>query len=134
VHVAHGPHWHWPLAEQRSASSGSHAVQVTPAAPQVARESAVQVTPMQQPSAQDTASHTHAPARQRCPRTHVAPPPHWQAPFGEQPSALVGSQALQTAPPVPQAVGERTLQVEPEQQPPAQVVALHPLQAPPRQS
>jgi hypothetical protein len=124
------PHWHSPLVAHVSAAAGSQAMQVSPGAPQVDSERGVQAAPRQQPPGQETASQTQAPARQRWPAPQGEPLPHWQAPRSEQRSALAGSQAMQTEPRAPHAETERTLQVAPEQQPPAQLVLLHPLQAP----
>ncbi len=109
--------------------------QVAPPAPQ--DETLVpgtHVPPLVQQPEQDVESHTQTPPAQRWPVGQAAAVPHWQAPLtAEQLSASVGSQALQAAPAVPQVVNDGALQVAPEQQPSRQVVALHPLQAPPAQ-
>ena len=125
------PHRHSPPGAQVSASVASHWMQVSPAAPHFEGTRALQTRPSQQPLGQETASQTQCPARQRCPAPQAGEPiPHSQVPAAEQRSALPASQAMQTDPAAPHAVAERTLQVEPEQQPLEQVVLVQPLQAP----
>jgi len=53
-----------------------------------------------------------------------------QAPVAEHVSALVGSHAVQAAPLIPHVTNADVLHVEPEQQPDAQSVELHPLHVP----
>jgi hypothetical protein len=61
---------------------------------------------------------------------HAGALPHEQAPDVEQLSARVASQPMQTAPPLPQLVGDGALHTAPAQQPLGQLVALQPLQWP----
>lgn len=64
AHARPDPHVHWPLA-QPSERPGSHAVQATPPTPHAPLVGTLQVVPLQQPAAHETASHTHAPPTQR---------------------------------------------------------------------
>jgi hypothetical protein len=57
-----------------------------------------QVVPLQHPDGQLVASQTQAPAEQRCPAPHCAPPPQRHTPVGEQLSATVELHALHAAP------------------------------------
>jgi hypothetical protein len=95
----------------------------------VASHGARQLFPLQQP-AHELASHTQLPALQRCPAPQAGPLPHWQTPLEVQMLARTLSHAMQAAPFAPQVLRPCRLQVDPEQQPPAQVPALHPLQTP----
>jgi hypothetical protein len=125
------PHAQAPAGVQLSAIAGSQGWQAAPDAPH--RASAIadtQVEPSQQPLGHDVASQAQRPPVQCCPATQVGPPPQPHAPPGEQPSARVASQPTHTAPPLPQAGSDGGLHVAPEQQPPGQLVALHPLQRP----
>jgi hypothetical protein len=127
------PHWQAPVVEQRSALLAAHARQVAPPIPQASIVVGVlQVLPVQQPLGQEKASHTQAPATQRCPATHAAPAPHAQLPAARQLSAVAMSQVTQTAPAAPQRVSDRDTQVAPSQQPVGHDAALH-TQRPPTQ-
>jgi hypothetical protein len=75
---------------------------------------------------------TQLPATQIVPAPQAAPAPQWHAPSA-QPSARVGSQVTHAAPPEPQVLVDGAAHVEPEQQPPAHVVALQSLHTPPAQ-
>ncbi len=101
------PHAQLPSAAQWSALDGSQALQTPPLAPQVPSEGELHTLPLQQPVAHEVVSHTHAPPRQRCPFAHGGPLPQVQAPLVEQVSALVASQALHAAAPVPHVLSER---------------------------
>ena len=57
-------------------------------------------------------------------------PPHSHSPPAEHPSARKGSQATHASPLTPQVPTDRVSQVDPEQQPSGQVLALHPEHAP----
>ena len=113
-----------PVAEQLS-ERASHATQVAPAFPQVATERLAQIAPMQQPLGHELASQMQRPPTQRCPPAHALFTPQEQTPAALQLSALVGSQARQAPPLVPQVASAVVLQVVPEQQPLAQEVASH---------
>ena len=126
--AAPGPQWHAPPA-QLSAFVASHDAQAAPPAPQVLALGALQVVPEQQPFGQEVASHTQAPPTQRWPAPHAAPGPQWQPP-PMQLSAFVASQAVHAPPAAPQVARLAGLQVVPEQQPPGQLVASQPEQAP----
>ena len=106
------------------------ATQLAPMAPQVASACALHLPAPQQPVGQEFVSQTHAPTAQRWPAPQTAPLPQAQAPLAEQLSAFVVSQAVQVAPPLPQVEVPGMLQVAPEQQPLAQLVALQLLQTP----
>jgi hypothetical protein len=75
------------------------------------------VSPEQQPPGQETPSQTQPPFWQCCPGAQAPPPPQAHPPAAEQPSAVTRLQAMQDAPPVPQAASEGALQVAPAQQP-----------------
>jgi hypothetical protein len=95
------PHAHEP-PEQESARIGSQATQATPLLPQVAVEGELQVLPVQHPLVHWLEQSPQTPLVQSCP----------------------DPQAVQAAPPVPQAVGSGdVLQTLPLQHPPAQDVA-----------
>jgi hypothetical protein len=87
--------------------------------------------PKQQPFAHEVAVHTQAPFWQVWPLWQAGPVPQEQPPL-KQPSASLGSQVAQAAPPVPQLASDGGLwQVEPTQQPlqvcaqPAQLLPTH---------
>ncbi len=93
------PHAHWPLAVQRSAERGLHAVHVMPAGAHALRVSGVvHVSPEQQPVGQLVASHTQAPPLQRWPAPHAGLLPHAQVPSLAHESARVGSHGAQRSP------------------------------------
>lgn len=120
---------------QLSASAGSQLTQVAPPTPQVVDDCATQAPPAQQPVGQDCALHVQTPATQLVPALQAGLAPQRHAPVTEQLSARVASHVTHAAPPAPHAVVDPALvQVEPEQQPPWQLVALQSAQAPPRQS
>jgi hypothetical protein len=96
-----------PAALQPSALVTSHATQAPPLTPQVPSAVMLQVVPAQQPFEQEVASHTQAPAWQRCPLWQAASLPQRQAPASEQVSAVVGSQLTHIAAAVPHAETER---------------------------
>lgn len=81
-------------------------MQATPPVPHVDRVPGErQVVPLQQPSKQLVASHTHWLLKQRCPVEHAGPVPHRQLPV-PQLFATVGSHAVHAAPWVPHALGD----------------------------
>ena len=132
-HGAPAPHWQAPVAEQRSALPAAHAPQVAPPIPQASIVVGIlQVLPAQQPLGHEKASHTQAPATQRCPLPQAAPVPHAQLPAAVQLSAATESQVTQTAPVAPQRVSDRDTQVAPSQHPVGHEAVLH-TQWPPTQ-
>src|SRR4051812_19616281 len=107
-------------------------MQAPPAGPQAETAGAMQGSPLQQP-AQGAGWQVQLPRSQRGPGARRGPPPQVQVAlweFGVQASARSGSQAVQAPPWAPQLASDGVLQVPPEQQPPGQVCALQPLQAP----
>jgi hypothetical protein len=79
--------------------------------------------------------HVQVPATQLVPALQAGLAPQRHAPITEQLSAREGSHVTQAAPPDPHAAVEPALvQVDPEQQPPWQLVALQSAHAPPRHS
>jgi len=63
-HAAPEPHIHAPSLLHLSARVALQAAQLAPGAPHVLSPSVVQLLPLQQPLAQDRASHRHAPPTQ----------------------------------------------------------------------
>ena len=123
------PHEHVPDAEQLAVPQSTH---ITPPVPHVEDDEAMHIPPEQQPLGQDVESQTHEDAPTQCwPTAHAAAPPHMQTPAEVQVFAVI-PQFVQADPFVPQAatVGG-FVQVDPEQQPNAQLVESHPLQTPP---
>jgi hypothetical protein len=112
---------------------GSQVVQVPPLRPQaLSVGGAVQRLFEQHPPGHDVESQTQTLPRQRCPPPQGAFAPHLHWP-PVQVSALLGSQATQLAPLVPQVLGLGTLhRCDASQQPPAHEVESH-TQAPPLQ-
>jgi hypothetical protein len=121
-----------PPADEQLSERASQATQVEPALPQVVVERVEQVVPLQQPLGHDVASHWHRPPAQRWPPTQAGPVPQLHAPVALQLSALLGSQAAQATPLVPQVASAVGLQTFPAQQPFAQEVASQ-THAPPTQ-
>jgi hypothetical protein len=81
AHSAPVPHAQLPVLEHPSARIGSHPKQVDPLVPHaVTVVGWVQTFPVQQPFAQDVASHSHCPLMQRRPAPHAAAAPHLQVP------------------------------------------------------
>lgn len=126
------PQRHRPSAEQLSVLIGLQLTHDAPSAPHAANERVSQALPLQQPLGHDVASQTQAPDTQRWPGPHARLVPHWQAPRIEQPSALVESQIVHCAPPVPQVLTDGALQAFARQQPDAHEAASQ-TQAPLRQ-
>jgi hypothetical protein len=104
-------------ADEQLSERASHAAHVDPASPQVASVRAWQTFPAQQPLGHDVASQTHRPETQRWPPAHAGPEPQAQLPPVVQASALVASQAEQSAPPLPQLATDGRLHTPPMQQP-----------------
>ena len=131
---AHGtllPHWQTPDDEQLSARMVSQATQLTPLVPQVANARVWHAPPAQQPLGQPVASHAQELLAQCRPAPQIGLLPHWQLPPLEQALARMVSQPVQAAPPMPQALAVGgAVQVEPEQQPVAQLPGVQPLQTP----
>ena len=75
---------------------------------------------------------THLPPEQIVPAPQGRLAPQWHPPAAQL-SACVGSQVTHAAPPDPQVPVDGDAHVEPEQQPPAHVVALQSAHAPPEQ-
>ena len=100
--------------------------------PQLIALGMLHVVPAQQPPAHDMASHTQLPPMQRWPVAQTGPPPQVQLPL-LHPSAT-RPHDMHEPPEATHArrVGGNT-QVEPEQQPLAHEVGLHPLHTPPEQ-
>jgi hypothetical protein len=113
-----------PLAEQLSAALASQATHVDPPAPHVATELCLQAVPSQHPE-QDVASHTQRPPMHLWPLEQAAWPPHVQSPCPEQPSAKVGSHAVQACPDAPQVAADGVLHVVPVQHPFGHTQLLH---------
>jgi len=88
---------------------------------------------LQQPFGQEAASQTQVPFRQRWPLEQAAVAPQVQAPAAEQASAIIGSQATQVPPALPQAAVDDVVQMPLAQQPLGQDCALH-TQRPPTQT
>jgi hypothetical protein len=124
-------HVHAPSAEQPSPLE-PHAVQVPPATPQVDDEADMHTLFAQHPAGHEAALQTQVEPTQSRPAVHAGPPPHEQAP-AVQPSALA-PHVEQEPPPVPHAPTDGGVHVDPEQQPPGQVVPLQPAHAPPLQN
>lgn len=118
---------------QRSVLVLSQAEQVPPPTPQAVNEGERQAPFAQQPDGHDFGLHVHAPDTQVVPAPQAGPAPQAHSPVIAQLSATDGSHARQAAPDDPQVVGDRSEQVDPEQQPPAHVAGLQPLQMPPEQ-
>jgi len=124
--VPHGaplPHWHAPLAEQRS-DAAPQLTQALPVTPQLATAAVLQVVPLQQPLRHEIASQMHAPPTQRCPLAQAGPAPHEHAPADEQPSATARSHVMHAAPAAPHRDSDGDTQVTPSQQPPGHDAAL----------
>ena len=120
---------------QPSATAGSQFTHAPPPTPQVVTDWATHWPPEQQPFGHDCALHVQVPPTQLVPALQAGLAPQRHAPITEQLSAREGSHVTQAAPPDPQAAVEPALvQVDPEQQPPWQLVALQSVHAPPRQS
>ncbi len=105
-----------------------------PPVPQVAAVGSTHVAPAQQPFGQDRAPHAQTPAVQEVPAPQAELPPQRHSPEVEQLSAREESQVTQAAPPLPHAIVDPVVQVEPEQQPLEQLVAVQSPQAPPEQT
>jgi hypothetical protein len=125
AHAAPLPQRQAPAVEQPSAVSALHTAQAPPLAPQLPNSRGLHVVAAQQPPAQEVASQTQPPLRQRWPETQAEPPLHWQSPAGEQLSASAGSQVTQAAPAAPHFDSERIWQDPPKQQPDGHEVASH---------
>jgi hypothetical protein len=85
----------------------SQVTQAAPPVPHIATEDVWQALPWQQPDGHDEASQTQAPPMQCCPFWQAGPPPQRQAPITAQVSALVASQIIHAAAPVPQVLSDR---------------------------
>jgi hypothetical protein len=125
------PHEHAPENEQLSAFVVSHVTQEDPPEPQFVSEAVSHVEPTQQPLGQEPLSQTHDPPWHTWPIPQAGLDPHVQAPLAEHVSAEVALHALQATAPTPHVMNADGWHVEPEQQPIAQLVDVHPLQAPP---
>jgi hypothetical protein len=101
------PHWQAPVLLQRLALLASQALQDAPAVPHAASDGAVQTPPWQQPFGHEVASHMQAPFMHRCPVPQGGALPQRHSPSIEQVSALLVSQDVQEAAPVPHAETER---------------------------
>jgi hypothetical protein len=130
AHEGLEPQRHWPVAEQRLAFVGSHAMQESPPAPQLASSRGLQVLPEQQPVGHEVASQTHRPPTHRWPPAHASPGPQPQPPLAHE-SARWMLQEEQAPPIAPQLESDIALQVWPTQHPPGQDVASQ-THAPPR--
>jgi hypothetical protein len=123
-HIVSGTHVHTPLLHT---SVPGHAVQTLPPVPHEVADCEAygsQVFPLQHPFGHEVALQTH-PAFVHCwPAAHCAAPLHVHAP-AVHPLAIVVLQAVHAPPPVPQFVTDGVWQVVPEQQPDAQLLALH---------
>lgn len=120
---------------QPSATAGSQLTHAAPPTPQLVGDWATHRPPEQQPFGHDCALQVQVPATQSVPALQAGLAPQRQPPITEQLSARDGSQVTQAAPPAPQAIVEpAVVQVDPEQQPPWQLVALQSAHVPPRQA
>jgi hypothetical protein len=138
------PHWafvpqrHTP-AVQLSAVAGVPDVQSaheTPSVPQVVVEEVLQLPDASQhPLGHESAVElqTQTLPEQTCPAAQTGPVPQRQAPVLEQWSALVGSHAVQAAPPTPHVASVEVSQLAPEQHPLGQLAAVQPVHTPPTQ-
>ena len=122
------------VPSQRSAVAELQLVQACPPVPQVDRAGCRQLPFKQHPLGQDGALHMQLPLTHAVPTSQAGFPPQRHSPVMEQLSARAVSQVTHAAPPAPQAAAEPLLQVEPEQQPPEQVVAVQSSQTPPVQA
>jgi hypothetical protein len=129
LHAAAAPQRHAPAA-QLSDSTGLHGKHDAPPVPQFAAEGVLHVVPLQQPLAQDVASHTQRPPTQCCPPAHAGLPPQVHFPAAEQASAVEAVHWTHAAAPLPQDAKEDGAQVIPLQQPSGHA---QPPQAPPVQ-
>jgi len=124
------PHEHAPEGEQLSAFVVSQVTQPAPFVPQLESDDALHVLPEQQPPGHEVALQTHAPATHSSPAPQGTPDPQLQAPLAEHVSAVKALHDVQATPATPHVVNDDGLHVEPEQQPAAQFVDVHPLQVP----
>ena len=108
----------------------SHVTQPDPSVPQLESERVSHVPPEQHPAGQEVALHTQRPPEHACPATQAGLAPQVQAPVAEHVSAVRGLHAVHAAPSIPQVMNADRAHVEPEQQPVAQLVDVHPLQVP----
>jgi hypothetical protein len=88
---------------------------------------------MSQQPAHVWALQPHWPKKHVLPAGHAGPVPHWHVPLAVQVSAVCRSQLVHAPPAAAHALADRGTQVEPEQQPFAQLVAVQLLQTPPVQ-
>jgi hypothetical protein len=105
---------------------------IAPAVPHCEADGVTQVLPLQHPFGHEPFApevQVQTPLTHACPVPHGALVPHAQSPVAVQWSDATGSHATHASPPKPHAVSERALQLGPEQQPVAHVIA-HPEQAP----
>ena len=143
-HIADVLHRQVPLLQLSPRRPQS--TQALPPVPQADSDEVVQAPPTQQPEghvvalqvpasavAQAPPSQRQAPPTQVAPAAHGALPPQAHVPLEEQRSAAVGLQAVQVAPPVPQAPADGGWQAFPEQHPVGHEVALQ-THAPPTQA
>ena len=108
----------------------SHDLQDNPFVPHACIvEGIVHIPSEQQPFGQDTASQMQAPLTQCRLALQAVPEPQEHTPLVEQLSARIESHMTHADPKTPQAILECPLQVGPEQQPAAHVIA-HPLHVP----
>jgi hypothetical protein len=116
-----------PVVEQPSARVAGQAEQELPLNPQWASVGGLMHAPdEQQPSSQPMESQTQLPVTHRSPGPHGAFAPHLQTPDGQLSDWSV--QALHCAPWNPHCVAVScVMQLEPLQQPPAQLVESHPV-------
>ena len=132
THAARPPQVQDPDAEHPSAVMPQE-LQLAPPAPHVDADGEWHALPAQHPVGHDEALHTQAPPTQACPAVHAGPDPQVHAPPW-QPSALLASQAVQTAPADPHVASDGVVTHDvPLQQPPGHEVAVQ-TQVPPEQT
>jgi hypothetical protein len=124
-HAAPPPQVHVPAVASHPsllpAGQGAHAA---PRIPHESRAGALHIFPMQQPVGHESALHTQAPAKHIVPAPQIGPAPQRHSPLSVQLSARAGSQVTHAAPPEPHEAVDGAVQVEPEQQPFGQLLAL----------
>src|SRR5207244_1545148 len=124
AHAGFPPHLQLP-PEQLSAVEMSQATQAPPPVPHWASEATLQEFPAQQPLGHDIALQVQAPFTHCWLAPQGAPLPQAHIPALLQLSELIALQALQAAPPVPQAFSDGTVHMPPEQQPFGHDTASH---------
>lgn len=133
-HAGSVPHRQPPvIGSHPSAVAESQAAHAPPCVPQVAGLGNRQLDPEQHPLGHERGPQTQADPTQLVPEPQAGFAPQRHSPISEQLSAREGSQVTHAAPPDPHADADPVVQVEPEQQPLAQLIAVQSPHAPPEQ-